>query len=61
MHDLRAGFRLIFIREKKDQMRRLGSVQQKIPCVFLTEVKGEQSRKRDGQVSAVLVAARFLN
>uniref|UniRef100_A0A3Q3JU30 RNA ligase 1 n=1 Tax=Monopterus albus TaxID=43700 RepID=A0A3Q3JU30_MONAL len=30
-------------------MRRLGTVQQKIPCVFLTEVKEEQSRKRDGQ------------
>ncbi|NP_001187302.1 uncharacterized protein C12orf29 homolog [Ictalurus punctatus] len=30
-------------------MRRLGSVQQKIPCVFLTEVKEEASRKRDGQ------------
>ncbi|XP_042266884.1 uncharacterized protein C12orf29 homolog [Thunnus albacares] len=30
-------------------MRRLGSVQQKIPCVFLTEVKEEQSRKRDCQ------------
>lgn len=31
-------------------MRRLGSVQQKIACVFQTEVKEEQSRKRDGQV-----------
>ncbi|KAG7222866.1 hypothetical protein INR49_028106 [Caranx melampygus] len=30
-------------------MRRLGSVQQKIPCVFVTEVKEEQSRKRAGQ------------
>ncbi|KAJ8002716.1 hypothetical protein DPEC_G00161830 [Dallia pectoralis] len=30
-------------------MRRLGSVQQKIPCVFLTEVKEEQSRKRESQ------------
>ncbi|KAF5897956.1 hypothetical protein DAT39_012319 [Clarias magur] len=31
-------------------MRRLGSVQQKIPCVFLTEVREEEaSRKRDGQ------------
>uniref|UniRef100_A0A3Q0RJ30 RNA ligase 1 n=1 Tax=Amphilophus citrinellus TaxID=61819 RepID=A0A3Q0RJ30_AMPCI len=30
-------------------MRRLGSVQQKIPCVFLTAVKEEQSRKRDCQ------------
>ena len=35
-------------------MRQLGSVQQKIPCVFVTEVKEEQSRKRDGQVSAEL-------
>ncbi|KAM4618928.1 RNA ligase 1 isoform 2-T2 [Polymixia lowei] len=33
-------------------MRRLGSVQQKIPCVFLTEVKEEQSRKRGCQVVA---------
>lgn len=32
-------------------MRRLGSVQQKVTCVFQTEVKEEQSRKRDGQVS----------
>lgn len=31
-------------------MRRLGSVQQKIQCVFVTEVKEETSRKRDGQV-----------
>ncbi|KAI5105533.1 hypothetical protein C0J45_5205 [Silurus meridionalis] len=30
-------------------MRRPGAVQQKIPCVFLTEVKDEASRKRDGQ------------
>ncbi|XP_013873076.1 RNA ligase 1 isoform X2 [Austrofundulus limnaeus] len=30
-------------------MRRLCSVQQKIPCVFLTEVKEEASRKRDCQ------------
>ncbi|KAK2842692.1 hypothetical protein Q5P01_012892 [Channa striata] len=30
-------------------MRRLGSVQQKIPCVFVTEVKEEPSRKRDRQ------------
>ncbi|XP_071382110.1 RNA ligase 1 isoform X1 [Centroberyx affinis] len=30
-------------------MRRLGSVQQKIPCIFLTEVKEEQSRKRECQ------------
>ncbi|XP_035280753.1 uncharacterized protein C12orf29 homolog [Anguilla anguilla] len=30
-------------------MRRLGSVQQKVPCVFLTEVKEEPSRKRDCQ------------
>lgn len=32
-------------------MRRLGSVQQKVACVFQTEVKEEKSRKRDGQVS----------
>lgn len=36
------------------KMRRLGSVQQKIPCVFVTEVKEEQSRKRDYQVSAAI-------
>ncbi|XP_060784408.1 RNA ligase 1 isoform X2 [Neoarius graeffei] len=30
-------------------MRRLGSVQQKIPCVFLTEVKEEAATKRIGQ------------
>ncbi|XP_051975915.1 uncharacterized protein C12orf29 homolog [Xyrauchen texanus] len=30
-------------------MRRLGSVQQKIPCVFLTEVRDEPSRKRECQ------------
>lgn len=33
-------------------MRRLGTVQQKIPCVFVTEVKEEHSMKRDGQVCA---------
>lgn len=32
-------------------MRSLGSVQHKIPCVFLTEVKEEPSRKRDCQVN----------
>ncbi|XP_075994466.1 RNA ligase 1 [Genypterus blacodes] len=30
-------------------MRRLGSVQQKVACVFVTEVKEQRSRKRDGQ------------
>ncbi|XP_014916231.1 RNA ligase 1 isoform X3 [Poecilia latipinna] len=30
-------------------MRRLGSVQQKIPCVFLTDVKEEASRKHEHQ------------
>uniref|UniRef100_A0AAQ6A1S5 RNA ligase 1 n=1 Tax=Amphiprion ocellaris TaxID=80972 RepID=A0AAQ6A1S5_AMPOC len=35
-------------------MRRLGSVQQKIPCVFLTDVKEEQSRKRDCQAFQVV-------
>ncbi|XP_072519042.1 RNA ligase 1 isoform X2 [Salminus brasiliensis] len=34
-------------------MRRLGSVQQKIPCVFLTEVREEPSRKRDCQFQVV--------
>ncbi|XP_040018151.1 RNA ligase 1 isoform X2 [Gasterosteus aculeatus] len=32
---------------------RLGSVQQKIPCVFVTEVKQEPSRKRDCQFQVV--------
>ncbi|XP_028285707.1 RNA ligase 1 [Parambassis ranga] len=41
-------------------MRRLGSVQQKIPCVFLTDVKEEQSRKRDCQQFQV-VATETLN
>lgn len=41
-------------------MRRLGSVQQKIACVFQTEVKEEQSRKRDGQPFQV-VATESLN
>lgn len=41
-------------------MRRLGSVQQKIPCVFLTEVKEEPSRKRDCQQFQV-VATRNVN
>ncbi|XP_041853739.1 uncharacterized protein C12orf29 homolog [Melanotaenia boesemani] len=35
-------------------MRRLGSVQQKIPCVFLTDVREEQSRKRDCQQFQVI-------
>uniref|UniRef100_A0A8C1S5A4 Uncharacterized protein n=1 Tax=Cyprinus carpio TaxID=7962 RepID=A0A8C1S5A4_CYPCA len=34
-------------------MRRLGSVQQKIPCVFLTEVRNEPSRKRECQVGEI--------
>nr|XP_029523283.1 uncharacterized protein C12orf29 homolog isoform X2 [Oncorhynchus nerka] len=34
-------------------MRRFGSVQQKISCVFLTEVKEEQSRKRECQFQVV--------
>ncbi|XP_034391815.1 uncharacterized protein C12orf29 homolog [Cyclopterus lumpus] len=38
-------------------MRRLGAVQQKIPCVFLTEVKEEQSRKRDRQQFQVVATA----
>ncbi|XP_029009953.1 uncharacterized protein C12orf29 homolog [Betta splendens] len=41
-------------------MRRLGSVQQKIPCVFLTEVKEEKSRKREFQQFQV-VATENLN
>lgn len=41
-------------------MRRLGSVQQKMPCVFLTEVKEERSRKRDSQFFQV-VATETLN
>ncbi|MED6233667.1 hypothetical protein ATANTOWER_014734 [Ataeniobius toweri] len=35
-------------------MRRLGSVQQKIPCVFLTDVKEEASRKREHQLFQVV-------
>lgn len=31
-------------------MRRLGSVQRKMPCVFVTEVKEEPSSKREHQV-----------
>lgn len=41
-------------------MRRLGTVQQKIPCVFLTEVKEEHSRKRESQQFQV-VATKKLN
>lgn len=40
-------------------MRRLGSVQQKIQCVFVTEVKEETSRKREGQVSPAADTAAF--
>ncbi|PNI59351.1 C12orf29 isoform 7 [Pan troglodytes] len=32
-------------------MKRLGSVQRKIPCVFVTEVKEEPSSKREHQIS----------
>ncbi|MEQ2176946.1 hypothetical protein GOODEAATRI_033417, partial [Goodea atripinnis] len=35
-------------------MRRLGSVQQKISCVFLTDVKEEASRKREHQLFQVV-------
>lgn len=41
-------------------MRRLGSVQQKMPCIFLTEVREETSRKRDCQ-SFQVVASETLN
>lgn len=41
-------------------MRRLGSVQQKMPCVFTTEVKEEPSRKRDCQ-SYQVIASETLN
>lgn len=34
-------------------MRRLGSVQRKMPCVFVTEVKEEPSTKREHQVLRV--------
>ncbi|XP_036374127.1 uncharacterized protein C12orf29 homolog isoform X2 [Megalops cyprinoides] len=34
-------------------MRRLGAVQQKMPCVFLTEVREEPSRKRESQFQVV--------
>ncbi|AWP07868.1 Hypothetical protein SMAX5B_022104 [Scophthalmus maximus] len=39
-------------------MRRLGSVQQKIPCVFLTEVREGQSAKRDRQQFQVVATER---
>ncbi|KAM8891654.1 RNA ligase 1 isoform 3-T3 [Spinachia spinachia] len=39
-------------------MRRLGSVQQKVPCVFVTEVKQEPSTKRDSQQFQVVATAR---
>ncbi|XP_068595257.1 RNA ligase 1 [Brachionichthys hirsutus] len=39
-------------------MRRLGSVQQKMACVFVTEVKEEQSRKRDSQRFQVVATER---
>ena len=35
-------------------MKRLGSVQRKIPCVFVTEVKEELSTKREHQVQGVV-------
>ncbi|KAG1939137.1 uncharacterized protein C12orf29 homolog isoform X1 [Pimephales promelas] len=38
--------------------RRLGSVQQKIPCVFLTEVRNEPSRKRDCQQFQVVATEK---
>lgn len=34
-------------------MRRLGSVQRKMPCLFVTEVKEEPSSKREQQVPRV--------
>ncbi|XP_077374206.1 RNA ligase 1 [Festucalex cinctus] len=41
-------------------MRRLGSVQQKVSCVFMTEVKEEPSKKRDFQPFN-MVATTILN
>uniref|UniRef100_A0A8C2R561 Uncharacterized protein n=1 Tax=Capra hircus TaxID=9925 RepID=A0A8C2R561_CAPHI len=37
-------------------MRRLGSVQRKMPCVFVTEVKEEPSTKREHQFSFSLLS-----
>ena len=39
-------------------MRRLGSVQRKMPCVFVTEVKEEPSTKREHQVPRNAGSAR---
>ncbi|XP_028813546.1 RNA ligase 1 [Denticeps clupeoides] len=39
-------------------MRRLGSVQQKMPCAFLTEVRDEPSRKREWQQFQVVASER---
>lgn len=41
------------------KMRRLGSVQQKMQCVFVIEVKEETSRKREGQVGPAANRAAF--
>ncbi|XP_061915633.1 RNA ligase 1 isoform X4 [Entelurus aequoreus] len=38
-------------------MRRVGSVQQKVSCIFMTEVKEEASRKRDCQPFHVVATA----
>lgn len=40
-------------------MRRLGSVQQKMQCVFVIDVKEDTSRKREGQVSPAANTAAF--
>uniref|UniRef100_A0A3Q2UAC9 RNA ligase 1 n=1 Tax=Fundulus heteroclitus TaxID=8078 RepID=A0A3Q2UAC9_FUNHE len=39
-------------------MRRLGSVQQKVPCVFLTDVREEASRKRERQQFQVVATEK---
>lgn len=39
-------------------MRRLGSVQRKMPCVFVTEVKEEPSAKREHQVAGAAARER---
>lgn len=41
------------------KMRRLGSVQQKMQCVFVIELKDETSRKRESQVSPAAYTAFF--
>lgn len=49
---------VVSCRPRCPSMRRLGSVQRKMPCAFVTEVREEPSGKREQQVPAAAARGR---